>query len=255
MPWDINQFLEKFRGGFDAGQQKRDEQSKMQAEQDKMSQKAEQEAQKAQEKAAKDAKYEELHQFKVQKEQLSVIEKLMKMLGLNEPTVAGASTETKASNEASPATPTATPTPDKAAIAAAIAEGLKAYGAKSGFENPLATASARMADQAVNNNLPDPYMPAAMNIMETGGSKHMAQPNNYFNWGTNAKPDINTAIDRMVQGVGNTGDTGLYKDYLQSGEMADFFKKYTPSTDPNNPALDTLLGTYTNIRNKYFPKI
>lgn len=247
MAWDIETFLNQLRGGFETGQRKRDEQIKFQAEEDKVMKQDEAEARKAIQLAEKERRDNEMYQFKVQKEQLSVIEKIIKMLGIG-----GSEKTDKVEGEA----PTATPTPqkDNEAIAEAIAAGLKAYGVNSGYENPLATASARMADQAVENNLPDPYMPAAMNIMETGGSKYMAQPNNYFNWGTNAKPDINTAIDRMIQGVGNTGDTGLYKDYLQSGDMADFFKHYTPETDPNNPALDTLLNRYTNIRNKYFPK-
>lgn len=249
MPDWIQDFLKKQAGGFESGELKRQEEAKFKAEEDKVMKQDQQEAQKAQDMEEKRAKTEELYQFKTQKEQLSVIEKIMKMFGIS-PTQ-----KTKEGEKASPtATPTAKPTPDVQQIAGMIKAGLEAYSTKSGYENPLATMSAEMAQGAVDNNLPDPYLPATMNLMETGGSKHMASDNNYFNYGANAKPDINTAIERINSGIGNTGEKGLYKDYLQSGEMSDFFKRYTPSADPRNPNYDELMKRYTQLRG-YFPEL
>ena len=248
MNWDIQNFLNQFRGGFDAGAQKT-------AEAEKAAKQQESEALKQQQLAEKAAKADELHQIKLQREQLSLVEKLMNLVGVDNGNPSSSKTKDQYNSEIDAQDDSEA----KMSRLKAILEltnnmkaGLDSYSKNSGFENPLATASAEMATSALDNNLPDPYLPATMNIMETGGSKNMAQPNNYFNWGTKPKPDINTAITRMVEGVGNPD--GLYKNYLQSGEMSDFFKTYTPSTDPNNPALDTLLGRYTNIRNKYFPK-
>lgn len=251
MNWDVNDFINKLKGGFESGQLKRDEEAKLKAEEDKVMKQDQMEAQKAQDLADKKAKAEELHQFKTQKEQLSIIDKMLKMFGIS----STSATESPKKDGAKPtATPTAKPTPDVKKIAEMIKAGLEAYAQKSGYENPLATMSGELAQGAVDNNLPDPYMPPTMNLMETGGSKHMAQPNNYFNWGTNPKPDINTSIDRMITGVGNTGDTGLYQDYLKTGEMSDFFKKYTPSSDPKNPNYDELMKRYTQLRG-YFPDL
>lgn len=237
MNWDINAFLTKFRGGFDSGQAKRDEEARLRAEEDKVAKQDEAEARKSMDMAEKARKADELHQYKIKKEQLGLLEKLVKLFG-------GAQ---KTDAKQSETTPTATPTPNP--MIEALQKGFADYGLKSGMENPLATASAYMAQKAQENPLPDPYLPAVMNLMETGGSKHMAQPNNYFNWGTNPKPDINTAIDRIYEGVSNP--EGKYADYIKSGNLADFFRVYTPSSDPRNPTQDELIKRYTQLR-KYF---
>lgn len=248
MTWDIENFLNRMRGGFDSGEQKR-------VEEEKLVQQQQQDEEKKVKQAQDDERKEQMYQLKTEKEQLSIIEKVLKMFGLDDKKPSNSKSEKEYEDEI-------TEIDDNEAkmerlksiaeLAKKIKTGLDAYGQKVNFENPLATMSGEMATSAIDNNLPDPYLQGVMNIMETGGSRNLAQPNNYFNWGSNPKPDINTAITRMAEGVGN--QDGLYKDYLQSRDMADFFKVYTPETDPNNPALDTLLGTYSNIKNKYFPK-
>lgn len=242
----------------------RDSELEKETEQDAEAQRQEQEAIKAQQEVEKKQaeeekrlKDEELYSYKVKKEQISLLEKLMKLVG---------STEEKkkepTKNKDGLVTPVPTPAEEaKLAkqeqerklkiIADAIKSGFLDYGAKSGYDNPLATMSAEMAQAGEENPLPDPYLPATMNLMETSGSKNMAQENNYFNWGSKAKPDINTAINGIYQGVANPD--GLYKDYLQSGQLSDFFKTYTPSIDPNNPNQEELIKRYTSLR-KYFPQ-
>jgi len=248
MTWDINSFLDKFRGGFDAGEQKRAEEEKLMKEEQKVMLQDQKEAEKAQQLAEKTAKAEELHQFKIKKEQLTLIEKLAKLFGMDQK-------ETKtADGEPSP-----TPTPNP--MIEALKKGFADYSAKSNFENPLATMSAEMASAAEKNPLPDPYLPATMSLMETGGGKNMKYENNPFNYGGD-KPDLNTAIDKIYQGIGSTagvgttdgnGMGGKYRDYLNSGDLQDFFKVYTPSADPRNPNYDELMKRYTQLRG-YFPE-
>ena len=241
MNWDREAFSELVRGGFGAGEEKRKQQELLQSQEDNVAKQELQEAQKTEQLAYKTTKDEELHQLKIKKEQLSLLEKLAKFLGIG---------QNKELLDPRGEAPSPTPTPNP--MIAGLEKGFADYGLKSGFENPLATMSAQMAQAQEENPLPDPYLPATMSLMETSGGKHMKYKNNPFNYGGD-KPDLNTAIQRINEGIGNTSDTGLYKDYLNSGDMQDFFKTYTPSADPANPNYDELMKRYTQLRG-YFPE-
>lgn len=234
MAWDISGFIKRLQGGFDSGEQKTADEEKLVQQQQKEQEKLQQQEDKVTKQDQDEARKSELHQ-------LTLIEKLAKLFEPKQEKVV----------EGQPA-PTPTPNPILEALKKGMETGFINYSAKSGYDNPLATMSAEMAQGAVNSNLPDPYLPATMNLMETGGSKNMASENNYFNYGSNPKPDAQTAIDRVYQGIGNTGDNGLYKDYLKTGNIGDFFKRYTPSSDPRNPNQEALIETYNKLR-QYFP--
>ena len=246
MPWDINNFLSQLRQGFGPGQEKAAEEQKVQDMQiaDEM---------KLSEQSDKKRREEELFEFKKKKEQLSLLEKIIKLFEPKQPKVKEGQPE-----------PTPTPNP----MLEALKEGFINYNRYSAdknnkpyFENPLATMSAEIMRAATENPLPDPYLPPTMALMENGTGENYAKENNPFNYGGD-RPDLKTAIDKVYQGIGSTsnigttdanGMGGLYRDYMKSGNMQDFFKIYTPSSDPNNPSYDELIDRYTNLR-QYFPK-
>ena len=243
MAWDINNFLAQLRTGFGPGQEKMAEEQKIKDMQmaDEM---------KLSEQEDKKKKADELFEFKKKKEQLSLLERIAKLFEPKQPKAVEGQPE-----------PEPTPNPILEQLKQGIEEGFAQYTTKSGFENPLATMSAQLAQGAMDNNLPDPYLPSTMSLMETGGGKHMSKDNNPFNYGGD-RPDLNTAIDKINQGIGSTagvgttdanGMGGLYRDYLKSGDMADFFKVYTPSADPRNPQYNELMKRYTQLRG-YFPQ-
>jgi hypothetical protein len=243
MPWDINNFLSQLRQGFGPGQEKAAEEQKVQDMQlaDEM---------KLSEQSDKKRREEELFEFKKKKEQLSLLEKIIKLFEPKQPKVKEGQPE-----------PTPTPNPILEQLKKGFEEGFANYSLKSNYTNPLATMSAELAKAAVDNNLPDPYLPATMSLMETSGGKNMTYDNNPFNYGGD-KPDLQTAINKVNQSIGSTagigttdanGMGGLYRDYIKSGNMQDFFKIYTPNADPSNPSYDELIDRYTNLR-QYFPK-
>lgn len=136
-------------------------------------------------------------------------------------------------------TPTPTPTPMGTPGQEVFTRGFEGYG------SPLATASGQFAQSAAQNPLPDPLLPAIIALMESSGGRNQTFANNPFNWGMQPMPDLNTAIDRIYSGIG--GRTPYYEDYLQSGDLSDFFNVYTPPS-PANPPLEELINRYNLLR-------
>ena len=142
-----------------------------------------------------------------------------------------------------------------------------------GFANygqnvPIATASAQLAQGA--QSLPstiDPYLAAVIAIMESQGGLKQVGVNNPFNLRglQNNRtqfinyPDLTTAIlGGNNQGVQSKGFYGQilqnpsYEPFRKSGDLADFFKVYTPpGPEYGNPSLEDLLGRYSSIRQKF----
>jgi hypothetical protein len=214
----------------------------------------------------------ELHSYKVQEKQLSLMQKIKDLLmpdlpeeypgqnNTDEQTAEmnklfNSMPESKVTEEQPTPTPTETPVTAEPTpidiIAEAIKNGLNNYGEKSNYENPLATMSAKLASAGQQNNLPDPYLLPTINLKETTGSKFMKNKNNYFNYGDWENNDIGQSIDQVSKSIGKPD--GLYKDYLQSGDMADFFKVYTPTQDPLNPSYQEQIRQFNQLR-KYFPE-
>ena len=162
-------------------------------------------------------------------------------------------------------TPTPTPTPKpKGYTADQIKEGLTKFGPATPLisnADELATAVSRMP-KAV-----DPLLPVIVSLMETGGGQKMTAKNNPFNIrGTqNGKrkfidyPDINTSIlGGENKGVKSKGFTGTinehpsYDQFRKTGNLEDFFSKYTPpGKEYGNPTMPELLSRYQQLRSLF----
>lgn len=137
---------------------------------------------------------------------------------------------------------------------------------------PMATMSADLSKAATQ--LPptiDPYLAAVISLMETGGGVKQAANNNAYNiTGTqpgNTSPFINYPSPSVallggdnngVQSkgfVGNLLQNPSYEPFRQSGNLADFFKVYTPPGQAyGNPSMEDLLARYQAIR-ALFPNL
>lgn len=144
------------------------------------------------------------------------------------------------SNQHFAATPTPTPPP-----AQAFEQGFNAYG-----NIPLTDYANEFQQAAQNSPLPDPYLPAVLGIMETSGGQNMKYANNPFNWGMQDMESIPYVIDRIYSGIG--GRMPYYKNYLESGNLEDFFNSYTPpGPEHGNPSMEELLQRYQKIRDLF----
>jgi hypothetical protein len=138
-------------------------------------------------------------------------------------------------------------------------------------EAPVATQSAIFAKAAkqLPSNI-DPLLPAIIAIMETGGGSKLAANNNLFNLrgtqdGQNKfidYPSMETALlggkNRGVESQGFIGtilNNPSYSKFRSSGDIADFFKVYTPpGSQYGNPTLEELISRYHSIRT-LFPEM
>lgn len=136
---------------------------------------------------------------------------------------------------------------------------------KFGADAPVATASPAFAQaaQKMPANM-DPYLPAVIALMETGGGAKTVAPNNVFNIsgmqngreGFVSYPDFSTALlggdNGGVQSQGFMGtllNGPAYSDFRSSGNLGDFFNSYTPPGPAyGNPSLEELLGRYQALR-------
>lgn len=142
-----------------------DEQQKLQEKAMKESEKANQEAEKAAQLAKKQTQVEELHQYKVKKEQLNILEKVAKFLQGGQPLVSANGSSTGPSpDKTAPATSKGNVVPstpdylkqaylDTAASTGIPANWLSAQGAVESNFNPLATSSA--GAQGIHQFMPD----------------------------------------------------------------------------------------------------
>jgi hypothetical protein len=144
---------------------------------------------------------------------------------------------------------------------------------QNGFNNyspnlPIASQSGlfSQAAQQLPGNI-DKFLPAIISLMETSGGRNMAAPNNFFNLsgiqngqqGLVSYPDLKTALVGGMNGgvqsqgfMGNLLNNPAYKPFLQSGNLADFFKIYTPpGVNNGNPTLPMLLNRYDTIRQNF----
>ncbi len=152
-------------------------------------------------------------------------------------------------------TPTPTPTP-QAPDASRIQAGFERWRQPA---PPIATMSGQLAQ--AGQGLPHPLLPAIMSLVESGGltNQRMADYSNPFGImspGTQdlvRYPDPQTAI---LGGGGQRGFAGLmrsggpYEEYLQSGDLADFFKRYTPPS-PANPSQEELIQRFNMLRSLF----
>lgn len=124
------------------------------------------------------------------------------------------------------------------------------------FSNPTPPISAYAPQLAqAGQNLPDPLLPAVMSLMETGGMQHMASGNNPFNIGPGISyPSPDVAIlgggPNNQQGLAGILKSGIYNDYIKSGNLEDFFKHFTPPGG-DNPSMEELLNRYMTLRSLF----
>ena len=154
-------------------------------------------------------------------------------------------------------TPTPTPTPTPQPVGTDMLQ--------AGFEKwrqpapPIATMSGQLAQ--TGEGLPDPLLPAILALIESGGltDSRMAEYSNPFGVmspGTNnlvRYPDLQTAISGGNGRLGFEGllrPGGIYEDYLQSGDINDFFRHWTPE-GPGNPTPEELEQRYNILRSLF----
>jgi hypothetical protein len=151
--------------------------------------------------------------------------------------------------------PTQSPAPNN--LEDVIKKAYAAYG-----NPPVATLSAQLAK--AGEGLPDPYLPAINALKETGGGRKLKYSNNFMNIlapGQQNYPNPESNI------FGEEGDnrysfaellkTAPYAPYRESGDLADFFKVYTPDRDRNgvrntNPTIAEQVALYNELRKQYF---
>lgn len=140
--------------------------------------------------------------------------------------------------------------------------------AKFGSNVPVATASGAFSKAA--SMLPptvDPYLPAIIALLETGGGANAVANNNAFNisgiqngqQGYVSYPDYTTALlggnnngDQSQGFIGTLLNNPAYAPFLKSGNLADFFKVYTPpGAQYGNPDLPTMLNNYAQLRSLF----
>ena len=153
-------------------------------------------------------------------------------------------------------TPSPSPKPSLDNLSDRISRGL----ANSAFKDaPIATLSSSLAD--AGENLPDPFLPTIMALMESRGlqdqkPKQAANPYNILNNGQpvdyEGNPSLAISGGTDSQGVKRRGfkgimrKGGIYDDYLQSGNLSNFFSKFTPESDPLNPSNKELVERYNS---------
>lgn len=146
--------------------------------------------------------------------------------------------------------PTPTPAPKRPIPAVNIIKqnldkGFKKYGSP-----PIATMSAALAEvgHEVAQRGGNPYLPAALTLKETGGLKHV--PAQKINNPAGIGPGISYPnLDIAIRGGGTGGVNGApqkgmrgvlqnpaYDEYYKTGNLVDFFKRYTPQESHNNPS-------------------
>lgn len=146
-------------------------------------------------------------------------------------------------------------------------QGFNAFGANV----PVATQGAQFAQAgaALPSNI-DPYLPAIISLMESGGGAKTVAPNNAWNIRgmQNGQqqfvsyPDLATALlggdNNGVQSSGFVGqvlNNPAYAPFRSSGNIQDFFQTYTPpGAAYGNPSMDELVARYQALH-ALFPQL
>ena len=131
------------------------------------------------------------------------------------------------------------PSPAPIPMQEKFSQGFTQYG------SDLATSSGQFAKQAQANPIPDPFLPAVLALMETSGGKNQKYAFNPFNWGMQDMPNLDSAIEKVYSGIAKRFP--YYQKYLQTGDLYDFFKHYTPDVE-GNPKPEELVQRYTELR-------
>lgn len=162
--------------------------------------------------------------------------------------------------------PTATPQPMDtpgadgevpADLEGVIRKAMQAYG-----NPPVATLSGELAQ--AGQGLPDPLLPAIVSLKESSGGKHLTHPNNFVNILDPRGADYSSPAANLID---NPGDNRFsfselmkqpaYAQYRDSGNLADFFSKYTPDHDRNgnrnsNATIADQIKMYNQLKDQYF---
>lgn len=179
---------------------------------------------------------------------------LLSSLGVGQAPSVGAGVE-------STALPTPSPAPtdnqfgvprDQAALEEIITAGL----ADSNFADaPISTLSGQLAQAGAG--LPeavDPLLPVILSLMETSGGRNLSAPNNLFNIGPGISypdPVVNILGGGPQDQLGLAGvlrPGGIYDPFLQTGDLSEFFRTFTPETDPANPSNEELVNRFNTLR-------
>lgn len=146
-----------------------------------------------------------------------------------------------------------------------IEAGLRKFDASSPllqFTDELAEAANRMPKKA------DRWLPVVMAIMETHAGKKLSAENNPYNLrgqqGGKSKfidyPDMRVSIlggdnnGTPAKGfVGQINEAPFYQRFRETGDIKDFFEKFTPpGKEYGNPSMEELVSRYDSIKRDYF---
>lgn len=103
----------------------------------------------------------------------------------------------------------------------------------------------------------DPFLPVILALMESGGGQYLSSPNNLFNIGPGfSYPSLEVALmgggpQNQLGFQGLLRPEGLYQDFLNSGDLGQFFNKFTPSSDPLNPSQAQLVQRFNTLRGNF----
>lgn len=154
------------------------------------------------------------------------------------------------------------PTPYPRVTPEEILKGLLAQ--SGGKDIPVASIVQQLAE--LGNSLPDnidPFFPAALSLRESGGGVTSGtdrnNPYGIMTWDKQgnrelaAYPDLATATlgggPRNQMGLKGTLNNGLYENFLQSGNLSDFFNTYSPSGE--NASTEDQIALFNQLL-KYF---
>lgn len=149
---------------------------------------------------------------------------------------------------------TATPAPSAppSDLEGVIRKAMAAYG-----NPPVATLSAELAQ--AGEGLPDPLLPAIVSLKESSGGKNLTHPNNFVNILQPGKFDYPTPQSNITGEHGDDrwsfkellNEGSPYAKYRNSGDLADFFRPYTPPGGAN-ASLEDQIAMYNALKEKYF---
>jgi hypothetical protein len=147
-----------------------------------------------------------------------------------------------------------------------LEENIKRGLRRAGFAKaPIATQSAELAQagEELPENI-DQYLPTIISLMESRGLQDIipaqkSNPYNIFYPGTQTPVDYGSPDVAILGGgpknkygfMGIMREGGPYQEFRESGKLEDFFRKFTPSSDPNNPSNEELVRRYEKLR-QYF---
>lgn len=138
-----------------------------------------------------------------------------------------------------------------------IDSGLQRFSQRAGSEVPIASLSAELAQagRQLPQEINQPFLPTILALMESRGLLD-SRPAQYANPYNVMAPDLVQYANPQQAILGGDGKLGLmgllreggpYQSFRETGNIADFFNTFTPSSDPLNPSNQDLVDRYNSL--------